>query len=718
METTKKNSVDRRLFMKTSLLASGGILFGFNLLEALNPKALVPTTVEDLNFHEFNAYIKIAENGKVTLFSPNPEIGQGVKTSMPMLIAEELDIAWDDVTVEQGKLDTLNYTRQVAGGSQSIRFGWLPLRQTGATARAMLVQVAAQKWGVSASSCHTKNGFVISSTGEKLGYGDLVTAAAKFDIPTDVSLKNPKNFTIIGQDIKNVDGAKISEGKPLFGLDFKAPGMLFSSVIRPPAFGQKLSSFDGAEAKKIKGVLDVIRFGDKIAVLGESTWVCFMGKKAVAAEWSSNAKLENTDQQDEDLNKLLDGATVKGAKLKPRRNDGSIFAAFSKADRVVERTYEAPFLPHNTMEPMNFYANVTTSKIHLVGPIQTPENTAKAVAKLLKREPTDIVLEMTRMGGGFGRRLKDDFVLEAAEISNSIQKPVKLVFSREDDMTAGFYRPKVKYRFKAALKNGKISGYHLREAAIGGNINRSRASLFPAGSIDNYKVEVAKLSSKVTTMAWRAPISNFLGFAEQSFLDELAEELKMDPIQMRLDLLIAANTSDKRMQYSPKKMIGVITKVREKANWGNAPKGTFQGFSSYYSHNSHVAEIAEVIVKDGMPLVTKVYCVVDCGIVVNPLGAKNQMQGGVIDGVGHAMYGDLDIKNGTPQSSNYDKYRLIRMNETPQVETYFIDSDEAPTGLGEPTLPPAAAAVSNAIKAAMGVRLRKQPFIKNWELNV
>ncbi|MFC2110696.1 molybdopterin cofactor-binding domain-containing protein [Bacteroidota bacterium] len=718
MKTKIKNSVDRRGFMKTSLLASGGILFGFNLVKALSPNCKLSNTVSSLNYHDFNAFIKIALNGKVTIFSPNPEIGQGVKTSMPMLIAEELDVAWNDVTVEQGKLDTKNYKRQVAGGSQSIRSSWLPLRQTGATARAMLVQAAANIWGISTSSCKTEKGVVINNSGEKLGYGDLVVEAAKLEIPSNVTLKKTKDFTIIGQNVKNVDGTKISEGKPLFGLDYKVPGMLYASVIRPPGFGQKLLSFDSSTAKKIKGVLEVIRFGNKIAVVGESTWICFMGKREVKAEWSSNESLENSAKQDEDLFKLLDGGEVKGEKLKPVRVDGNVSESFLNADTVVESTYEAPFLPHNTMEPMNFFANVTADKVHLVGPIQTPAGTANRVARLLDRDSSEILLEMTRMGGGFGRRLKNDFVLEVAEISNLIKKPVKLVFSREDDMTAGFYRPKVKYRFKAALKNGKISGYHIKEAAIGGNINRSRANFFPAGSIDNYKVEVAKLKSKVTTMAWRAPISNFLGFAEQSFLDEVSEELKIDPIQLRMDLLNIADSSDTRMDYSPKRMIEVIKTVKEKANWGKSPKGVFQGFSAYYSHNSHVAEIAEVVIKDGMPRVTKVYCVVDCGIVVNPLGAMNQAQGGVIDGIGHAMYGDLEIKSGVPQSSNYDKYRLIRMNETPKVEVFFIDSNEAPTGLGEPTLPPAAAAVANAIKAATGTRLRKQPFIKNGEMNI
>lgn len=317
------------------------------------------------------------------------------------------------------------------------------------------------------------------------------------------------------------------------------------------------------------------------------------------------------------------------------------------------------------------------------------------------------------MGGGFGRRLIGDFVLEAAEISNISQKPVQLVYSREDDMLAGVYRPMVKYRISAAIKDSKIIGYHLKEAAIGGGVNKSRASYFPAGAVPNYKVESARLESHITTGPWRAPICNFLAVAEQSFIDEVAEALNQDPVSLRLDMLNEAKKNkDDNMPYSPERMEAVIKMVVEKSNWGHSKEGVFQGFSAYYSHNSHVAEVAEIVLKDKRPVVTKVYCVVDCGIVVNPLGAKNQMEGGVIDGVGHAMYGELLFKNGRPQSSNFNDYRLIRMKETPIVEAYFIESDEAPTGLGEPALPPAGAAVANAIKAATGVRVRKQPFIK------
>lgn len=706
---------DRRAFLKTSLLTSGGILFGFNISNATNSFTLIKDERALTESLELNAFIKIAKNGIVTIYAPNPEIGQGVKTSMPMLIAEELDVLWKNVKVEQGKLDTKNFTRQVAGGSNSIKTAWNPLRETGAKARQMLVNAAAKKWGISPEDCSTKEGVVYAKNGDSLGYGDLVEEAASISVPNKVELKSPSQFSIIGKGIKNVDLDAIVSGQPLFGVDFKAPGMLYATVIRPPAFGQKLKDFDAAEAKKASGVIEVFKFKNKIAVVGINTWSVFSAKKLVKASWHSD-ELESTESQDTKMRGLL--SVVSSNQIKNRRKDGNVQNALNNADKVVQAVYEAPFLPHSALEPMNFYANVTSEKVHLVGPIQTPAGTAKRVAKLLGRNEGEIELEMTRMGGGFGRRLNSDFVLEAAEISNIAKKPIKMINTREDDVTAGFYRPKVKYHFKAAIKNNKITGYSVRETAIGGTINRSRASYFPAGSIENYQVDVARVKSSVTTMAWRAPISNFLAFAEQSFIDEIAESLKKDPVKLRLELLKAADTSDDRMQYNPSRMIKVVELVVEKSNWGKKTEGIYQGFSMYYSHSTHVAEVAEVEIKDGLPVVTKVYCAVDCGVVVNPLGAENQCAGGVIDGIGHAMFGDLDIQSGIPQSNNFDKYRLIRMNETPKVETYFVESNIDPTGLGEPTLPPAGAAVANAIKKATGYRLRKQPFIKDGKLNV
>ncbi|MCK0158166.1 molybdopterin-dependent oxidoreductase [Cellulophaga sp. F20128] len=710
--STSKIAFSRRGFIRTSTLASGGILIGFNLFNSCKPNAKPPVDLAQLDYKDFNAFIKIAENGAVTIFSPNPEIGQGVKTAMPMLIAEELDVAWNNVYVVQGDLDTVNYQRQVAGGSQSIRFGWEPLRQTGATARQMLVNAAAARWGVDASECTTHEGVITNAKGETLGYGEVVADAAVLEVPENVSLKDSKDFKIIGTDATNVDMDKIITGKPLFGLDYKTEGMVYASVLRPPAFGQTLESYDDTAARASENVIDIIKFDNKIAVLAKDTWSAMKAKKALVAQWKADEELESTEDHDKILLALLEGNDVDVL-----RADGDVKKAFAQADKILERTYEAPFLPHNCMEPMNFFAHVTPEKIFLVGPIQTPQGTAAGIAASLGRKPEEVHLKMTRMGGGFGRRLYGDFAVEAATISNISKKPVKVVFSREDDMTDGIYRPASKYKIRASIKDGQITGYHLTEAAINGNMYGLIPNFFPAGAIENYQVDAANYQSKITTGAWRAPYTNFLAFAEQSFFDELADELQIDRVQMRLDLLQKVKgTTDDRIQYSPERLEGVIKMAVEKSGWGNKPDHIYQGFSAYYCHNSHVAEVADVVMENGEPVVKKVTCVIDCGIVVNPLGARNQAEGGVVDGIGHAMYGDFTFKNGVPSSKNFDTYRLIRMKEAPLVETHFIQNNLAPTGLGEPTLPPAGAAVANALKAATGNRFLKQPFTKQYEL--
>jgi isoquinoline 1-oxidoreductase beta subunit len=576
----------------------------------------------------------------------------------------------------------------------------------------MLVNAAAARWGVDPSECTTNEGVITNAAGESLGYGEVVKEAAAMEVPDNVKLKSIKDFKIIGKDAANVDIDEIITGKPLFGSDYKTPGMVYASVMRPPAFGQKLESFDDTETRSVPGVTDVLKFGEKIAVLANDTWTAMKAKKLLKATWKADTTLESTEDHDTILLGLLDGN-----KFETLRADGNVKKAFAEADKVLERTYESPFLPHNCLEPMNFYADVTDEKIHLVGPIQTPERTAMMIAEMLDREMNQVHLEMTRMGGGFGRRLYGDFAMEAAEISNLARKPIKVIFSREDDMADGIYRPAIKYRIKAAIKDGKVTGYHLKEAAINSNMYGLIPNFFPAGAIENYQVDVAKYNSNITTGAWRAPYTNFLAFAEQSFFDELAETMETDKVQLRLDLLQnVKGTKDDRIQYSPERMEKVIKMAVDKSGWGKQPEGIFQGFVNYYCHNSHVAEVANVVVEDGTPVVKKITCVVDCGIVVNPLGAMNQAEGGVIDGVGHAMFGDFAFKDGEPQAKNFDKYRLIRMSEAPEVEVHFMKNEFSPTGLGEPTLPPAGGAIANAMKAATGKRLYKQPFTKYPEL--
>ncbi|TWO32693.1 xanthine dehydrogenase family protein molybdopterin-binding subunit [Seonamhaeicola sediminis] len=732
MQTSNKISFSRRSFLKTSVLASGGMLIGFNLFNACKEDAKMPVDLSQLNYNDFNAFIKISEEGKVTIFATNPEIGQGVKTSMPMLIAEELDVLWEDVYVVQAPLDTENYRNQTAGGSQSLRRNWEPLRQTGATAKQMLVNAAAARWGVEASTCTAKQGVIINANGETIGYGDVVLEAAQLEVPEDISLKDPKDFTIIGTKTANVDIDKIITGKPLFGLDYKEAGMVYASVIRPPAFGQVLESFDATTAKRMPGVIDVITIGekaramltegrpnwsvklsttDKIVVVGKTIWDAIKGAKAVKTTWKTDSNLESTKEHDK---KLLD--LLNGNKFRTRRKDGDVEKAFAEADKVVERIYESTFLPHNTMEPMNFFANVTPEKVHLVGPTQTPEAAANAVASLLGRPIEDIHVDLTRMGGGFGRRLYNDYVIEAAEIADKIKMPVKMVSTREDDMTTGVYRPACKYKIAASIKDGKLTGYHLKEACVNGNMYGLVPNFFPAGAIANYQVDSVPLRSNITTGAWRAPYTNFLAIAEQSFFDELAEEMEVDRVQLHMDLLdnVKKNPSPK-VDYSPERLQGVLQMVVEKSNYGKTTEGVYQGLSVYYCHNTHVAEVADVILDNGMPFIKKVTCAIDCGIVVNPLGALNQAKGGVLDGIGHAMYADFSFKDGVPSANNFSSYQLIRMGQTPEVDVHFAKSDIAPTGLGEPTLPPIGGAVANAIYKATGQRLYKLPFMNNLQ---
>lgn len=691
--------------MKISALAGGGLVLGFTWGSCTSPKEVITMPSE---WFDVNAFLKIGDNGLVTIMSPNPEIGQNVKTSMPMIIAEELDVAWKNVIVEQGPLNTDVFTRQVAGGSQSIRQGWESLRTTGATAKQMLINAAAQEWGVEPGTCSVENGIIKNANGETKGYGEVASLAATMEVPEEVTLKDPSDFKIIGKPTGNVDLEKIITGKPLFGIDTKKEGMSYVCVLRPPAFGMALESYDDSNAKLVNGVSEVVQFGDKIAVLATSTWAAMKGKNALVAQWKEDSDLENTESHNETMLKMLDTPASE-----PKRKDGDPESAFASADQVIERTYEAPFLPHNCLEPMNFYADVTDEKVYLLGPIQTPEWTRSRVAQLLERELEEIHIDMTRMGGGFGRRLYGDFTLEAAEISSITKKPVQVIFSREDDMTAGTYRPASKYKFRAAIKENKIVGYHLTGTGISMR-NATRENNFPAGAIENYLIESHNVPSNITTGAWRAPITNFLAYAEQSFLDEVAEEMGIDAVQLRLDLFERAKDNPVgEPGYDAEKSIGVIQLAAEKSNWGNTEEGIYQGFSTYFSHNTYVAEVADMVMENGVPKLKKITCAIDCGIVVNPLGAINQVEGGIIDGVGHAMYGDFSFVNGAPQASNFDKYRLIRMSESPaEISVHFVESTNDPTGLGEPTLPPAGGAVSNAIYKATGKRLYKQPFVK------
>ncbi len=726
--TLVKTKIGRRAFIRNTGLASGGLVIGFSWLASCK---MTPEQVNNLpkEWFDLNGFLKVGDNGMVTIMSPNPEIGQNVKTSMPMIVAEELDIAWKDVIVEQAPLNTDIFTRQLAGGSQSIRQGWESLRMAGATAKQMLKEAAAQAWGVSADEITTKDGVLThEASGNSAGYGEMASAATSIEVPEEVQLKDNGTFSIIGTDKKNVDGPKIVTGKPLFGLDVYKEGMLTAMIVHPPAFGMKYKGMNADAVKSMPGIKDVFHFevypegiekqwsdqggiSELVAIVGNSTWECMQAKKALEVEWEQDSTAESTSYHEEELTALLEKPTET-----PARKDGDVNAAFAKAAKIVESTYSAPYLAHNTMEPMNFFAHVTPEKAELLGPIQTPEFTEKTVAARLGMPVEKIDIMMTRMGGGFGRRLYGPFVIEAAVISQKMNAPVKLVYSREDDMTQGTYRPSYKVKFKAGLDDkGNLIAWHVRGA--GTNDDLIFENRFPAGAVDNYLAEKHSLQTNVTTGAWRAPRSNFIAGAEQAFIDEVAEAAGKDPLDFRLELFDRAINNPvgdpESNDYDPARYAGVLKLVKEKANWGT-DTGKARGVAAYYCHNSYVAQVIELEDGGDIPRVDNIWCAVDCGIVINPLAAKNQIEGGMIDGIGHSTYSAMTFKDGKPEQSNFDTYRLIRHSEAPKnIEVHFVDNGIDPTGLGEPSLPPAIAALSNALYKATGRRYYKQPFIND-----
>jgi isoquinoline 1-oxidoreductase beta subunit len=701
---------NRRNFIKLAATAGGGLLLGFHWSgsEASVIKVVDGLAADDISF---NSYLSISPDNVITIFSPNPELGQNIKTSFPMVVAEELDADWSKVKVVQAPLDVKKYERQVTGGSGAVPHSWERLRKAGATARHMLIEAAAKRWNIAPGTLKAENGFVIDSYGNrKLSFGELATDASTITVPVDVKLKDIKDFKLIGTAVRNVDNKDMFTGKPLYGIDFYREGML-TAMIQRPAFGMKLKSVDSAAAKAVPGIIDVVTFKNNVAVVGKSTWQILKARKALKIDYEPEGTLESTADHD----KLFKDLMVNG-QATVRRKDGDVDAAFKSAAKVITREYQCPFLSHSPMEPMNFFAHVRQDGVELIGPTQTPDRARMEVAKMLNMFPDNVTVQMTRLGGGFGRRLQADYALEAAELSSLIKAPVKVVWTREDDLGGGSYRPAVRYRFDAALDaNGNLIGYKLRGVGINAG-NCTREDNFPSGAVDNLLIDSIEHKSPITTGPWRAPITNFLAFAEQSFLDEVALAVKKDPVKFRLDLLDKAKaTPVGAIKYDIDRMKSVINLAAEKSGWGTK-KDLAQGFSVYFSHRSYVAQVAEIEMKKGKPSLKKIYAASDCGVVINLSGARQQVMGGIVDGLGHAMYSNLTFKNGAAEQKNFNTYRLIRYKEIPEVEAHFVDNGIDPTGLGEPALPPTGGAVANAYFKATGKRLYNQPFSLQEEL--
>lgn len=724
-------------------------MLSFSWLAACNPSPEEALAMPK-EWFELNSYIKIGENGRVTLMAPNPEFGSNVKTSLPMILADELDVDWKNVIVEQADFFPERFERQFTGGSQSVRQGWKILRTAGAAGRHMLISAAAQSWNVPADEVTTESGMLHhKKSGKKLSYGEVVTKAAGLPVPEEVKLKEVKDFKIIRTSQKNVDGSSIVTGKPLFTIDYKQDGMLIAMIAHPPAFGLTVKTVDDAAARSMPGIKDIFRiktladdyernvfdtasFTEMVAIVGNTTWEVMNARKALKVEWEKTAASSMVvagwggSKQQVNVPAGLESTAVHRQKMaemskkpgKLLRKDGNPEQAFKNAAKVLERTYSAPYLAHNAMEPVNCFAHVTSDKAELYGPIQAPEFTMQALTARLGLPKEKIHIRLARMGGGFGQRAYGHHLVEAAAISQKMNAPVKLVYTREDDMSYGIYRPTYTATYKAALdKNNNLVAFHVR----GGGIPEHpvAANRFPAGAVDNYLAEGWEIESNITIGAFRAPRSNFIAGAEQSFLDELAELAGKDPIEFRLELLERArkNPVGKDNDYDAERYAGVLKLVRDKSDWKNTPRGLHRGVAAYFCHNTYVAEVLDLKMVNNVPAVEKVYAAVDCGIVINPDAAKNMGEGGIVDGIGNALFGELTFADGAPQKTNFDKYRLIRQKETPRaIDVHFVQNDHDPTGLGEPLFPPIFAAVANAMYKATGRRYYEQPFTKASEV--
>ena len=742
---TIKTTIARRSFLKSSALTGGGLMLGFSWLASCQTKTEAEILAMPKEWFEINSYLKIGDNGVVTIYTPNPEFGQNVRTSMPMLVAEELDIDWQKVVVEQAPYHPENYGFQFTGGSRGIMSRWEPLRMAGASARQMLRTAAAKAWEVPMEEITTKAGMLFHSpTSKSAGYGAMASAAAKVPVPAEVKLKELKDFTIIGTSRKNVDVHDIVTGKPMFGMDYQQEGMLIAMIVHPPAFGMTLKSMDDTQVKDMPGIKDIFTiksypkeyekgsfdanaFPEIVAITGDSTWQVMKAKKQLKIEWQPftaytetiagfrgnkqtkniPAGLESTDNHRRQMETLA----AKPGKIV--RKDGDPASAFKQAAKIIERTYEAPFLAHNCMEPLNAFAHVTGDKAQIAAPVQIPRFVMPALAAGLGIPEENIEMKLTRMGGGFGRKAYGHYVVEAALISQKAKAPIKLIYTREDDMTNGIYRPTYQATYRAALDtDNNLTALHVKA----GGIPESPlfANRFPAGALDNYLAEEWSADSNITIGAFRAPRSNFMAGAEQSFLDEVAEAAGKDPIAFRLDLLKRAkeNPVGEKNDYDAARYAGVLELVREKAGWGKNQTGVHRGVSAYFCHNTYAAHILDMTVEDGKPVVQKVCCAIDCGVVVNPDAARNMAEGAITDGVGNAFFGEMTFKDGVPGKNNFHQYRMIRINEAPKaIDVHFVENEINPTGMGEPPFPPIFGAVANALYKATGERRYRQPFL-------
>jgi isoquinoline 1-oxidoreductase beta subunit len=711
----------RRDFLKASATAGGGLLLSFAL----------PSFGEAAGKGEaaLNVYVRIAPDNTITIVSKEPEIGQGIKTSLPMVVAEELDADWKQVRIEQALADSAIYGRQVAGGSMATPLEWDPMRRMGAAARQMLIAAAAQRWKVAPSECAAAHGQVThKASGRRLTYGALASAAAKMPVPDldRVKLKDPKDYTIIGHSVPGVDSPKVVKGEPLFGIDTMVPGMLYAVFQKCPVFGGKVGGANLDALRKMPGVRhafeveggsDLAGLMPGVAVVADSWWHAEKARRALQVTWKEGATAQQSS----------DGFARQAAELgaKPPayslRNDGDAARALQSAARVVEAAYFYPFIAHAPLEPMNCAAHVQGNKVELWAPTQNPEPGRSLVARTLGIPERNITIKFTRIGGGFGRRLMNDYMVEAAWISKVAGAPIKLVWNRADDMQHDFYRPAGWHFLKGGLDAaGKLVAWQQHFVSFGKNGRFASSAnmdgnIFPAGRVPNLAMGYSLIPFGIPTGPLRAPGSNALAFVFQSFIDELAHAAGKDPLQFQIDLLGKDELLPGRGPgFNTARARGVLEKVHEVSGWGQGtlPARTGRGVAFYYSHLGYFAEVVEAAVSnEGRVTINKVWAVGDIGSqVINPTAAENMVQGAILDGLGEALNQKITIENGRVTQANFDSFQLLRLSQAPPTEVHFLKTDNSPTGLGEPPLPPAIPALCNAVHAATGKRIRTLPI--------
>jgi len=719
------STLDRRAFLRVTVTVGGGLLFA----ACLDPRAAAGAQGSAF---EPNAYIRLTPDGLVTIIAKNPEIGQGVKTALPMLIAEELDVEWKNVRVEQAGADARKFGRQFAGGSTATPMNYDELRRVGAAGRQMLIAAAAATWGVSESECHTTPGVVHHRpTQRTLPYGSLVARAATMGAPdlAKVPLKNPAEFKIIGTSIGGVDTPAIVSGKRLYGIDVKMPGMLYAVFVKSPVFAGKVATSNVEEIGRLPGVRHafVVEGGTAlngllggVAIVADTWWAARKAREKLNVTWNEGA----TAAQSNASFAAKAAELARGPAARTLFKEGDFDAAFAGAATRVEAQYFYPFIAHAPLEPQNCTAHFADGKLEIWAPTQNPEPGRALVAEALGIGAGDITIHLIRAGGGFGRRLANDYMVEAAWIAKTIGVPVKLLWTREDDMQHDFYRPAGFHNLKAGVDaSGRVVAWRNHFVSFGeGERFASSAGIsgteFPGRFVPNLVMEASVMPLGVPTGPLRAPGSNAIAFVMHSFIDELAHASGRDPVKFRLDLLGESRVitdKDNRPLYDAGRMRGVLELVAEKSGWGRQlPKGTGLGVAFHFSHRGYFAEVVEVAAASGTFRINKVWVAGDIGSqIINPINAEHQAQGAVLDGISEALGQEITIQGGRTVESNFDAFPLLRLAQAPPVEVHWCITDNPPTGLGEPALPPVVPALCNAIFAASGVRVRALPLSKN-----